>query len=82
MLEIDGVDGNGNTALHLAAGGGHLHCVQCLINHGADYKKGSGGLTPAQLAEKVLHGSIHDDRCIPHFRIGLSLISLVVEPPQ
>jgi ankyrin repeat protein len=30
------VDGQGNTALHLAASGGHVSVVLCLLNHGAD----------------------------------------------
>lgn len=36
---IDTEDGNGKTALHLAALGGHLAAVRLLVDHGADLKK-------------------------------------------
>ena len=45
----------GSTPLHLATAGGHLHCVEILLSHGAMTHKCSCGFTPFMVACRMGH---------------------------
>lgn len=60
-VDIDKVDGNGNTALHRAAGDGHVKTVELLLYAGADYRiENNKGRSPSNLAYMNNHENISD----------------------
>ena len=57
-INLEPMNDNGNTPLHLAAAGNHKDCIETLLKHGAVPLKNKDLLTPLQVAGAFLHETV------------------------
>ncbi|KAL4660877.1 synphilin-1-like [Arapaima gigas] len=77
-ISLDELDGQGNSAVHVAAQHGHLGCIQTLVEYGSNVTiQNQQGERPSQTAER--HGHTTCSRYLVVVETCMSLASQVVK---